>query len=61
MLRNKAQSEFETVAGEAAAFKDRLQEAAAGQAQAAKLAADLEVQCSLYREAKAQAASLETR
>lgn len=60
-LRIRAQSELETVAGEATALKERLQEVTAGQAQAARLAADLEVQCSLYRDAKAQAASLENR
>ena len=61
MLRNKAQSELESVTGRAAAFREKLQEATAGQAQAARLAADLEVQCTLHKDAKAQSASLESR
>ncbi len=47
--------------GQAAAYKEKLQEATAGQAQAARLAADLEVEQTLHKEAKAHSAALESR
>ncbi len=47
--------------GQAAAYKEKLQEATAGQAQAARLAADLEVEQTLHKEAKAHLATLESR
>ncbi len=47
--------------GQATAYKEKLQEATAGQAQAARLAADLEVEQTLHKEAKSHLATLESR
>ena len=47
--------------GQAAAYKEKLQEATAGQAQAVRLAADLEVEQTLHKEAKSHLATLESR
>ena len=47
--------------GQAAAYKEKLQDATAGQAQAARLAADLEVEQTLHKEAKSHLATLESR
>ena len=47
--------------GQAAAYKEKLQEATAGQAQAARLAAELEVEQTVHKEAKSQLATVESR
>lgn len=47
--------------GQAAAYKEKLQEATTGQAQAARLAADLEVEQTLHQKAKSHLATLESR
>ena len=60
-LRARAESSLEAAIGEAAACKEKLQEATAGQAEAARLAGDLESERSLHKEAKSQVASLESR
>lgn len=46
---------------EAAAYNQKLQESATEQGQAARLAVDLNVECSLHKEAKAHLATLDTR
>ena len=60
-VRTKAESELESMKGQAAAYKEKLQEATAGQAQAARLAADLEVEQTLHKEAKSHIGTLESR
>ena len=60
-VRTKAESELEGIQEQAAAYKEKLQEATAGQAQAARLAADLEVEQTLHKEAKSHIGTLESR
>jgi len=60
-LRSKVESECESMKGQAAAYKEKLQEATAGQAQAARLAAELDVEQTLHKEAKSHLATLESR
>jgi len=60
-VRTKAESELGAMQGEAAAFKEKLQDATGAQAQAARLAADLEVERSLHKVAKSHMGTLESR
>ena len=60
-MRARSESALEAVTQEAAAWKDKLQEATAGQAEAARLAVDLDVERSLHKEAKSHVATLESR
>lgn len=60
-LRARSESALEAVTLEAAAYKDKLQEATAGQAEAARLAVDLDVERNLHKETKSHVATLESR
>lgn len=60
-MRARSESALEAVTLEAAAYKDKLQEATAGQAEAARLAIDLDVERNLHKEAKSHVAALESR
>ena len=60
-LRARSESELEAVTQQAAAYKDKLQEATAGQAEATRLAADLDVERNFHKEAKSHVATLESR
>ena len=60
-LRTRAETELEAVKGGAAGLQAKLQEATAGQAQAAKDAADLEVERTSHKDAKAHMVTLESR
>ena len=47
--------------GDAAAYKEKLQEATSGQAEAARLAGDLNVERNLLKETKSHVVTLESR
>lgn len=60
-MRARADNSLEAVTQEAAAFKAKLQEVTSGQAEAARLAGDLDVERNLLKEAKSHVATLESR
>ena len=60
-MRTKAESELEGVKAQHAADLEKLRVTRAGQAEAARLAADLEAEQTLHQEAKAQIVSLQSR
>ena len=60
-MRARAEADLDAVNREAAAYKQKLQEAATEQGQAARLATDLDLERKLHQEAKSHAAALDSR